>query len=100
MNIRIRLPVTIVRTKYLEEMERTFEQCKSTIEKEKTQISQCKSQLDSYIRQHAKDIIKHHTCKSCLTPVEPGSGMFGAVGKEESALWCKKCWKIKTQQKS
>jgi hypothetical protein len=97
MNIRVRLPVTIVRTKYLEEMKRTFEQCKSTIELEKMRLDQCKSQFESYIRQHAKDIIKYRTCKSCLTLVEPGSGVFGAVGKEEPALWCEKCWRIKTK---
>ena len=97
MNIRIRLPVTIVRTKYLEEMKRTFEQCKYLIELERMQLDRCKSQLDSYIRQQAKDIIKYHVCKSCLTLVEPGSEILGAVGKEESALWCEKCWRIKTK---
>lgn len=60
-------------------------------------LDQCKSQLDSYIRQRAKDVIKCHICKSCLTLVEPGGGVFGAVGKEESALWCAKCWKAKTK---
>lgn len=35
MNIRVRLPITIVRTKYLEEMKRAFEQCRATIETEK-----------------------------------------------------------------
>lgn len=99
MNIRIRLPITIVRTKYLEEMKITFKQSKSTIEQEKMQLDQCKSQLDSYIRQQAKDIIKYHICKSCLTLVEPGSGIFGSVGKEESALWCGKCWRAKTNSK-
>lgn len=97
MNIRVRLPVTIVRTKYLEEMKRASEQCRHAIWLEKTQLDQCKSQLDSYIRQQAKDIIKYHTCKSCLTLVEPGGGVFGAVGKEESALWCEKCWRAKQE---
>lgn len=99
MNVKIRLPITIVRTKYLEEMKRAFEQCKSSIELEKMQLDRCKSQLDSYIRQQAKDIIKYHVCKSCLTLVEPGSGVFGSVGKEESALWCAKCYRAKTNSK-
>nr|DAX93577.1 MAG TPA: hypothetical protein [Caudoviricetes sp.] len=97
MNIRIRLPITIVRTKHLEEMKRAFEQCKSTIELEKMRLDQCREQLDSYIRQKSENIIKHHICKSCLTLVEPGGGVFGAVGKEESALWREKCWKTKTK---
>lgn len=97
MNIRVRLPIIIVRTKYLEEMKGSFEQCKSTIELEKMRLDQCKSQLDSYIRQQAKDVIKCHICKSFLALVEPGGGVFGAVGKEESALWCEKCWKAKTK---
>ena len=43
MNVKIRLPITIVRTKYLEEMKRAFEECKSSIELEKMQLDQCKS---------------------------------------------------------
>lgn len=95
MNVKIRLPITIVRTKYLEEMKRAFEQCKSSIELEKMHLDNCKKQFDSYIRKEAKDIIKQHVCKSCLTLVEPGDGIFGSVGKEESALWCGKCWRAK-----
>lgn len=97
MNIRVRLPITIVRTKYLEEMKRAFEQCRATIETEKMRLDEYKDQFDSYIRRQAKDIIKHHVCKGCLTLVEPGGGVFGAAGKEESALWCRKCWEAKTK---
>ena len=104
MNIRVRLPVTIVRTKYLEEMKSTFSECKLAITAEsavlvaeKMQLNDLKGRLDSYVRQQAKDIVKDHICKGCLTLVEPGDGVFGAVGKEESALWCEKCWRAKTK---
>lgn len=61
----------------------------------KMQLNDLKDRLGSYVRQQAKNIIKDHICKGCLTLVEPGKGVFGAVGKEESALWCEKCWRTK-----
>lgn len=64
---------------------------------EKMQLNDLKDRLDSYVRQRAEDIIKDHICKGCLTLVKPGKGVFGTVGKEESALWCEKCWRIKTK---
>lgn len=42
MKIDIRFPFTIVKTDYLEKMEREFERCRFTIEKEKVSIEKCK----------------------------------------------------------
>lgn len=99
MKIDIRLPFTIVKTDYLEKMEREFERCRFTIEKEKVGIEKCiekcKEELERNYHRQARHIILESICKGCRMYVPPGEGIFGAVGKEESARWCGKCWNKK-----
>lgn len=95
MKIDIRLPFTIVKTDYLEKMEREFERCRFTIEKEKVSIEKCKEELERSYHRQARRIILESICKGCQMYVPPGEGIFGAVGKEESARWCGKCWNKK-----
>jgi hypothetical protein len=102
MKIDIRFPFTIVKTDYLEKMEREFERCRFTIEKEKVGIEKekvgiekRKEELERSYHQQARHIILESICKGCRMYVPPGEGIFGAVGKEESARWCGKCWNKK-----
>lgn len=95
MKIDIRFPFTIVKTDYLEKMEREFERCRFTIEKEKVGIEKCKEELECNYHRQARRIILESICKGCRMYVPPGEGIFGAVGKEESARWCGKCWNKK-----
>lgn len=95
MKIDIRFPFTIVKTDYLEKMEREFERCRFTIEKEKISIEKCKEELERNYHRQARHIILESICKGCRMYVPPGEGIFGAVGKEESARWCGKCWNKK-----
>ena len=95
MKIDIRFPFTIVKTDYLEKMEREFERCRFTIEKEKVGIEKYKEELERNYHRQARHIILESICKGCRMYVPPGEGIFGAVGKEESARWCDKCWNKK-----
>lgn len=95
MKIDIRFPFTIVKTDYLEKMEREFERCRFTIEKEKVGIEKCKEELERNHHRQARHIILESICKGCRMYVPPGEVIFGAVGKEESARWCGKCWNKK-----
>lgn len=85
----------VIETDYLEKMEREFERCRFTIEKEKVGIEKCKEELERNYHRQARHIILESICKGCRMYVPPGEGIFGAVGKEESARWCGKCWNKK-----